>query len=49
MQGYDLKGRPIKVDEAQEKPEGAVKRREDHSGGMRSSNRDGGGNRGGRR
>jgi cold-inducible RNA-binding protein len=49
MQGYDLKGRPIKVDEAQEKPEGAVRRREDHSGGMRSSNRDGGGNRGGRR
>lgn len=27
MQGFDFKGRPLKVDEAQERPAGAIKRR----------------------
>lgn len=46
MQGYDLKGRPIKVDEAREKPEGHVNRR-DGSSHERGGGYGGGGGRGG--
>ncbi|NQW45667.1 MAG: RNA-binding protein, partial [Deltaproteobacteria bacterium] len=47
MRGYDLKGRPLMVDEANERPEGGSNGdRGGHEGGDRGGR--GGGNRGGR-